>query len=264
MHGTESSERGPSSGALLRVSSETEVEIDAWHAALAPRCMITTTSERPSLAHSQSAADDGMVKVADDSKAKQLTRALSAPHVADQPVSPKGGTDAGQGAVGPDGKPKKMKLSFPASKPMHTCARVSFLSDEAPQQNYRGFLNLGATILVVTNLRFLLENFLKYGLLLRPLQMLGALFPNAPGECATGSADLGAPTAFGWLAASYLANPCLSCFALMFVSAFVAYAIEAMAVRNAVSTKESHVLLLHCTNAAWTPTAPMDRPPISR
>jgi hypothetical protein len=166
VHGTESSERGPSSGALLRVSSETQAEIDAWHAALAPRCgtwEVTKNPEMPALAHSQSQsfADEGMAKVAGDNKA-MLKRALSAPHVADQPVSPKGVADSSQ-APGPDGKPKKMKLSFPASKPMHTCARVSYLSDAAPEQNYHGFLNLGATILVVTNLRFLLENFLKYG-----------------------------------------------------------------------------------------------------
>lgn len=211
--------------------------------------MITKTPEMPSFADSksQSVADESMVKVADDNTAKQLTRALSAPHVAGQPVSPKDVAGKSQ-ATAPDGKPKKMKLSFPASKPMHTCARVSFLSDEAPQQNYRGFLNLGATILVVTNLRFLLENFLKYGLLIRPLQMLKALFPNAPDDCATNGADLGAPTTLGWLAASYLANPCLACFVLMVVSAFVAYAVEAMAVRNAVSTRESHVLLLHSAN----------------
>ena len=51
-----------------------------------------------------------MIKVADGYTAKQLTRALSAPHVADQPVPPKGLADTSQ-ASGPDDRPKKMKLS---------------------------------------------------------------------------------------------------------------------------------------------------------
>ena len=42
LHGTEQSERGPSSGALLRVSSESEDNLHTWFKALAPRCMFTT------------------------------------------------------------------------------------------------------------------------------------------------------------------------------------------------------------------------------
>jgi len=43
---------------------------------------------------------------------------------------------------------------------------ISLLSSEAESPNYRGFLNLGAIILFVTNFRLIIENIVKYGFLL--------------------------------------------------------------------------------------------------
>ena len=37
--------------------------------------------------------------------------------------------------------------------------------DQSPEQNYRGFYNLALLLLFVTNLRLIIENYLKYGLL---------------------------------------------------------------------------------------------------
>mmetsp|Transcript_8949 Transcript_8949/g.17291 ORF Transcript_8949/g.17291 Transcript_8949/m.17291 type:complete len:432 (+) Transcript_8949:31-1326(+) len=53
-----------------------------------------------------------------------------------------------------------------ASNPHQKC-EVSMLSTENISANYRGFLNLGAIILVVSNFRLIIENFVKYGNLLR-------------------------------------------------------------------------------------------------
>jgi diacylglycerol O-acyltransferase 1 len=49
---------------------------------------------------------------------------------------------------------------------IHTKENISLLSSEADSPNYRGFLNLGAIILLVANFRLMVENVLKYGFLL--------------------------------------------------------------------------------------------------
>ena len=55
------------------------------------------------------------------------------------------------------------KSGYPPSKPMHRSAEPSYLSDEAPMQNYRGLLNLGIIILVISNFRILLMTMREYG-----------------------------------------------------------------------------------------------------
>ena len=52
---------------------------------------------------------------------------------------------------------------YPASKPMHRVAAPSYLSEEAPVQNYRGLLNLAVILLVVSNARLLIESYRNYG-----------------------------------------------------------------------------------------------------
>lgn len=47
----------------------------------------------------------------------------------------------------------KHTSGYPPSKPMHRSSEPSYLSDEAPMQNYRGLLNLGLIILVFSNFR---------------------------------------------------------------------------------------------------------------
>lgn len=63
-------------------------------------------------------------------------------------------------------KHKYKAESYPASRPMHRDSQPSLLSNESPRQNYRGFLNLGLIILFVTHFRLIIENVLKYGLLI--------------------------------------------------------------------------------------------------
>jgi hypothetical protein len=46
---------------------------------------------------------------------------------------------------------------YPPSKPMHRVSAASFLSTEASEQNYRGFLNLAMIVLIVSNFRLMLH-----------------------------------------------------------------------------------------------------------
>ncbi len=57
----------------------------------------------------------------------------------------------------------KKKSGYPPSKPMHRRTEASYLSSEAPMQNYRGLLNLGLIILFVSNFRILLSTMRQYG-----------------------------------------------------------------------------------------------------
>jgi len=57
----------------------------------------------------------------------------------------------------------RSKRSYPASKPMHREAACSLLSPDAKTQNFRGFLNLGFLILLVSNFRLLLETIRNHG-----------------------------------------------------------------------------------------------------
>ncbi len=63
----------------------------------------------------------------------------------------------------------KRTSDYPPSKPMHRASEPSYLSDEAPMQNYRGLLNLGLIILVISNFRILLTTTREYGFVLTHL-----------------------------------------------------------------------------------------------
>ncbi|KAJ3055280.1 hypothetical protein HK097_011011 [Rhizophlyctis rosea] len=49
---------------------------------------------------------------------------------------------------------------------IHTVNRASPLSKESPEQDFRGFFNLSMLLLAVSNLRLIIENYMKYGFLL--------------------------------------------------------------------------------------------------
>lgn len=52
------------------------------------------------------------------------------------------------------------------STPVHVASSVSPFSKESNQQNYRGFLNLTILLLIVNNIRLIVENYMKYGFLI--------------------------------------------------------------------------------------------------
>lgn len=58
---------------------------------------------------------------------------------------------------------EKVDRGYPPSKPMHRKSAPSFLSAEAPTQNYRGFFNLAMIILMVSNFRMLLNSIRSHG-----------------------------------------------------------------------------------------------------
>jgi diacylglycerol O-acyltransferase 1 len=60
----------------------------------------------------------------------------------------------------------KSTKAYPPSKPMHRVSAPSYLSVEAPVQNYRGFFNLGVLILIVANVRLLVGSMKKHGFVL--------------------------------------------------------------------------------------------------
>lgn len=57
----------------------------------------------------------------------------------------------------------KKKNHYPPSKPMHRRAEGSYLSHDSPAPNYRGLVNLGIIILVISNFRILLATMRQYG-----------------------------------------------------------------------------------------------------
>lgn len=60
----------------------------------------------------------------------------------------------------------RKKNDYPPSKPMHRRAEGSYLSHDSPTPNYRGLLNLGFIILVISNFRILLGTMREYGFVL--------------------------------------------------------------------------------------------------
>jgi len=227
--GAEGTSRGPSSGALLRVSSESSEWIDAWARALLPRCQNAASGfaaplNTPPLAnHSSDLKHNKSKSLASLQSAHEPATAAasstshgSSPSLLSSqqqpPVSPSGAPppvayavkrdgskehvqddgeeeekeDSGNGALAKEGEaprkevepaevpvvpiaepppPPRARGGFPASKPMHRCTQPSFLSaEESSKQNYRGLFNLAALILVVSNLRMFLKNFLVHPL----------------------------------------------------------------------------------------------------
>ena len=84
------------------------------------------------------------------------------------------------------------RAGYPPSRPMHQKAEASYLSEEAAHQNYRGLLNLAFIILVISNFRLIVDNFVRHGFVLwdifRNLNITGLLdgsighFPLVTGE----------------------------------------------------------------------------------
>ena len=83
------------------------------------------------------------------------------------PLSPKPELDSSVnnrgGTAGKEAERKKKAPHMAASKPIHTEAVPSALSEDARQQNYRGFFNLGVIILALSNIKLIYENLASYG-----------------------------------------------------------------------------------------------------
>ncbi|KAI7559323.1 hypothetical protein KC346_g22833, partial [Hortaea werneckii] len=103
----------------------------------------------------------------------------------------------------PSSRHSKYKHTFP----VHSYARTSPLShDAANPPSFFGFRNLMGLVLVVSNLRLMIENFKKYGIL---VTLSGAAIRRGD---------------WTWFGVLYIITPCFL---------FVAYAIEALAAQYA-------------------------------
>uniref|UniRef100_A0A914YY41 O-acyltransferase n=1 Tax=Panagrolaimus superbus TaxID=310955 RepID=A0A914YY41_9BILA len=69
---------------------------------------------------------------------------------------------------------KKEKASQPPDQPCHS-PQDSLFSSTSGYTNFWGFFNLAMLLLIVSNGRVALENFIKYGILISPLQWINAL-----------------------------------------------------------------------------------------
>ncbi|XP_038078310.1 diacylglycerol O-acyltransferase 1-like [Patiria miniata] len=69
------------------------------------------------------------------------------------------------------------ELSGPPDKPIHT-DQSSLLSNTSGFNNYRGFLNLCIVLLAMSSGRLVLENLIKYGILVDPISMLKIFLRN--------------------------------------------------------------------------------------
>jgi len=116
---------------------------------------------------------------------------------------------------------------YPPSKPMHRTAAPSYLSIEAATQNYRGFLNFGVIILVVSNVRLVMGSVKRHGFLpniVGYLKSLGDIGKNDPWE----------------------SFPFVSGFVLLCIFIAVSFGIEYLLSRKKVN--ETIGMTLHYTN----------------
>ncbi|XP_022097517.1 diacylglycerol O-acyltransferase 1-like [Acanthaster planci] len=73
--------------------------------------------------------------------------------------------------------PNLAELSGPPDRPIHT-DQSSLLSNASGFNNYRGFLNLCIVLLAMSSGRLVLENLIKYGILVDPISMLKIFLRN--------------------------------------------------------------------------------------
>eukprot|EP00820_Chromera_velia_P030842 Cvel_13423.t1-p1 / transcript=Cvel_13423.t1 / gene=Cvel_13423 / organism=Chromera_velia_CCMP2878 / gene_product=hypothetical protein / transcript_product=hypothetical protein / location=Cvel_scaffold915:60341-61995(+) / protein_length=126 / sequence_SO=supercontig / SO=protein_coding / is_pseudo=false len=90
------------------------------------------------------------------------------------PPPPADGADGegdGTGSPSPikkqNSKRRLAQKGRPSFNVTHTMVVPSLLSSSSKGTNFRGFFNLTVMVLVVTNLRLVIENFARYGLLVR-------------------------------------------------------------------------------------------------
>jgi diacylglycerol O-acyltransferase-1 len=151
------------SGVLVRLSSENEAEAAQWVELLTLACALASGSGAQPIEQDYKiskitnptniAVEDGDSPEGSPSSSLRLRKSISLQREHSKDAKQKG---------------RDMAATYPASRPMHMCNQPSLLSEESPRQNYRGALNLAFIILVMTHFRLIIENLLKYGILLKP------------------------------------------------------------------------------------------------
>jgi len=157
--------RGPNSGALIRLSTDKDSEAFTWMELLRQACAEEEDDEEQEINASGATSPTSPLLSRSNSIENMLEeKDLPLPQL--NKMLSQRGSAANLKAIKKIEKKKPTAFTFPASRPMHKGVKHSLLSSESQNQNYRGFFNLGVIILIVTNSRLIIDNMLKYGLLL--------------------------------------------------------------------------------------------------
>ncbi|KAL3928558.1 MAG: hypothetical protein SGPRY_002338 [Prymnesium sp.] len=179
--GTLGAVRGPGSGALLRLSCEGEKQAEGWIQQLRNASVRRTKQTEGEGGLEEEGGREGDEAAGPSSGLRR--RRGGEPAKGDAPSKPV--------------KPPLDPFLFPASRPMHRAAQPSLLSAQRVEQpDLHGFVNLCLLIFFATNLRLLLENLKKYGLLVKP-PSFSALVPPLP-AVVMGSGCLALPLLLAW------------------------------------------------------------------
>ena len=162
---------------LLRFSTPSMAERALWIQSISEACAYCETEEwqrneeiRLAELEKQSRQQASMSVAMPEAKEGTLPPLYFAPHklklkrrpsLVRKPSAAKFRSKSSSGDA--DKQDAKSTRGYPPSKPMHRNAEPSYLSFEAPVQNYRGFFNLGVLILIVSNIRLMAVNISKYG-----------------------------------------------------------------------------------------------------
>ena len=150
---------------LLRFSSQSFAEKSIWINQLSDACAFCDTDEFTKLEEQYAITEQCSNSIATSYKSGTLPPMFFAPapppklkrHPSNATFNKKGNNRASylkKNKLKDAPKSNTQRTSgYPPSKPMHRNASPSYLSDEAPMQNYRGILNLALIILVISNFR---------------------------------------------------------------------------------------------------------------
>ena len=167
--------RGPHSGALLRLSSDNEAEAMQWILMLEKACGFKNSSP-PRRSKSSQEVNGGNAVLTRVQSSEAMLHSISEkrktfPIERTKSLGFMKGNEGHEAEVD-KGKQKnyikKLKktvhvTSYPASKNIHISSKYSPLSSNATRQNYRGFFNLAVIVLLLSHFRLIVDNFLSHG-----------------------------------------------------------------------------------------------------
>lgn len=163
---------------LLRFSTPSMAEKSQWIQLISEACAycetdqwLTEEAERAAELDKQQRQQSLMTSAMPESKEGTLQPLYFAPHKQQSKHkrrpsftrTPSAATFRTKSKNADSEQTEKKRLGYPPSKPMHRVCAPSYLSVEAPVQNYRGFFNLGVLMLIVSNIRLLVASVRKHG-----------------------------------------------------------------------------------------------------
>jgi len=208
--------------------------------------------EHVDAAVSQSSPEAVVVPTGADNVTKASGDASDREHVDDAAMVAPAGADKVTKASGDDKAERRSHRGRPSAQVIHLRMEDSLLSPTAsPGVDYRGLLNLFMLILIAANLRLVVENIMKYGVLIQPPSSFFDFYRNWP--CGLCFLQLIGLVALGWAVerhgAAVLQND-LHTNLLHVAVVFLMFAAPAYAIFLSSSTPSNSVLLL-LFSVAW-------------